>query len=177
MDDKRYAKKQTCFSHKELRFSIAFLATIALLAGIFLQNISTWLTRYYHLNALVLGVFLVVGYAIIVVLISIFFTHRLCGPFKRIEYEMKLISKGDLSRRLSVRTNDDLHIRNFITYANEFLDDFDAMRREYNYLSATATTRLDEIAAKLSEEKLDCKALKDEILGLRTRIHEFREKW
>lgn len=168
---------QRCFTARELQFTIALLTVIALLSGIFLQALSTTLINYYGFHSAFLGVFLVLGYAVIVLLLSVFFTHRLVGPFKRIEYEMRLISKGELSRRITTRANDDLHVRNFVTYANEFIANFEKMSKDYNILNSTVSKKLDELGAELSKDKFDCARLKIEIAALRQHIHEFREKW
>jgi signal transduction histidine kinase len=168
---------QRCFTARELQFTIALLTVIALLSGIFLQALSSALINYYGFHTAVLGVFLVLGYAVIVFLLSVFFTHRLVGPFKRIEYEMKLISKGELSRRITTRANDDLHVRNFVAYANEFIANFEKMSKDYNMLNSAVSKKLDELGAELSRDNFDCVRLKAEIADLREHIHKFREKW
>lgn len=178
-DLKRPHKKsrKTSFSAKELQLSIAVLTVMALLGGILLQSLATSLTSYYGVGTPLLGVLLIVGYVGIVVLIAIFFTHRLIGPFKRLEYEMKFISNGELARRLSVRTKDDLHIRNFVGYANHFIANFEAMSKEYNRLNSTVITKLDEITTELGKESYDCVQLQQEIHALQKKIREFREMW
>jgi len=108
--------KQRYFTARELQFSIALLVVLALLAGIFLQAVSSALISYYGMATPALGIMLVIGYVGIVVILAVFFTYRLIGPFKRLEYEMKLIQSGNLMKRLSVRSQDDLHIKNFIIY-------------------------------------------------------------
>ncbi|MBI5235038.1 MAG: hypothetical protein HY886_02185 [Deltaproteobacteria bacterium] len=175
--DIKRAVIQRCFSARELQFTIALLTIIALVSGIFLQALSAALITHYGLHAAFLGFFLVLGYVVIVLLLSVFFTHRLIGPFKRIEYEMKLISKGELSRRITTRANDDLHVKNFVGYANEFIANFENMSKDYNILNSTVSKKLDELGAELSKESFDCARLKDEIASLRQHIHEFREKW
>src|SRR3972149_2764698 len=148
--------KQAHFTAKELQLSIAVFTVIALLGGIVLQSGATYLISYYGLATPFLGIVLIVGYIGIVVLIAIVFTHRLVGPFKRLEYEMKLIKSGELSRRLSVRTKDDLHIRNFVKYANQFIASFEEMSKDYNSLNSAVSQKLREIEAELSRETYNC---------------------
>ena len=169
--------KQRYFMAKELQFSLAFVIVLALLGGIFLQAVSSALISYWELKTPFLGFFLIIGYAAIVVLLAVFFTHRLIGPFKRLEYEMKLVKDGNLSRRLSIRTHDDLHIRNFVRYVNSFLSRFEEMSAEYNRLNSTVITKLDMAVEELAKGRTDCPRLKEEIEQLRTQVREFREKW
>lgn len=168
---------QRYFIARELQFSLALIIVLALLAGIFLQAASSALISYWGLETTFLGFFLIAGYILIVVLLAVFFTHRLIGPFKRLEYEMKLIQSGDLDRRLSIRTQDDLHIRNFVKYVNSFVASFAEMSGEYNRLNSTVITKLDMVADELARGKTDCPHLKKEIDDLLKQVREFREKW
>jgi len=169
--------KQRYYMAKELQFSLALVIVLALLGGIFLQALSSALISYWQLETPFLGFFLIIGYVAIVVLLAVFFTHRLIGPFKRLEYEMKLIKTGNLSRRLSIRTQDDLHIRNFVRYINSFISRFEEMSGEYNRLNSTVMTKLDMVSEELSKGKVHCPGLKEEIDQLRKQVREFREKW
>lgn len=165
------------FAARELQLSIAVLAVLALLGGLVLQSVSKALTSHFGFATPVLGILLIIGYVAIVALLALFFAHRLVGPFRRLEFEMKKISDGEYDRRLTVRNKDDLHIKNFVAYANTFLSEFEAMSNEYNSLSALSMTKLKEIREKLESENIDCAKLKEEIISLEGRLHEFKEKW
>jgi methyl-accepting chemotaxis protein len=169
--------RQRYYMAKELQFSLALIIVLALLGGIFLQALSSALISYWGLKTAFLGFFLIIGYGGIVVLLAVFFTHRLIGPFKRLEYEMKLIKAGDLSKRFSIRTQDDLHIRNFVRYLNSFISRFEEMNGDYNRLTTTVISKLDMAAEELSRGDGDCPRLKEEIETLRKQVREFREKW
>jgi signal transduction histidine kinase len=168
--DKTEAKK--CFSSRELHYSVAFLIVVALLGGIVLQVFSSALTSRYGLKAPAVGAFLIIGYVALIILLPVFFTHRLIGPFKRLEYEMKLISGGDITKRLSIRSNDDLHVKNFIIYANEFIAGFDRMNEEHRRLSSLISSKMDDIALEISKERFDCERLKSEIRSLKAQLDE-----
>jgi len=173
MEKESHLKKtivQRCFSSREIQVTLALLTVVALLAGVFLQTVSSVIREHYGMGGVFVGAFLIIGYAVIVLLISIFFTHRLVGPFKRIEYEMKLISKGELSRRLSVRSNDDLHVRNFVAYANRFISTFEQMSKDSHAFNAAVSMKLSEISAELSKEKIDCEKLGAELLALQKQV-------
>ncbi|MBI1912562.1 MAG: methyl-accepting chemotaxis protein [Deltaproteobacteria bacterium] len=169
--------KQRYFVARELQFSIALLIVLALLGGITLQALSSALIDYFGLNTPILGIFLIFGYVGIIVLLAIFFTHRLVGPFKRLEYEMKLISAGDIAKRLTIRNKDDLHVRNFVKYTNEFISNFEEMSKEYNMLNSTVSKKIDEITQELAKDNFDCKKLSEELIVLQKQVHKFREKW
>lgn len=168
---------QRHFTSRDLQFSVALLIVLALLSGIFLQAFSSVLISYYGLNTAFLGVLLVVGYLMIVAILAVFFTHRMIGPFKRLEYEMKQISKGELARRLSIRSKDDLHIRKFVRYNNDLISKFEDLSKEYNRLNSAVSGKMEEITKELSKEKFDCDRVKEEIQALQKEIREFREKW
>lgn len=159
--------KQRYFSSRDLQFSIALLVVLALLAGIFLQAVSSALITWYGMSSPLLAVFLAAGYVGIVLLLAVFFTYRLVGPFRRLEYEMKLIQAGDLSKRLSVRTQDDLHIRNFINFVNSFVAGFEAAKKNEERLLVEILSRLERISGELDSGKGDpglCAELK-ELIG------------
>lgn len=167
---------QRYFAAKEIQFSIAMLTVLALLAGIFLQAISSALIGYWGFKTPMLGVLLIIGYIAIVIILAMFFTHRLIGPFKRLEYEMKLIAEGNTSKRLSIRTQDDLHIRNFVCYSNVFIDKFVKMSEEYDRLNSTVSNKMDEIAVELSKEQFNCEKIQGELRTLQRQIEELHLK-
>ncbi len=169
--------RQNYFVARELQFSIALLVVLALLGGVFLQTVSSSLINYYGLTTPSLGMFLILGYIILVVILSVIFTHRLVGPFKRLEYEMKLVGSGELGRRLTIRSKDDLHVRNFVRYTNDFIGNFEEMSRDYNKLNATITTKLNEISREMSKGDVNCALIQDEIKALNKQIHQLRERW
>lgn len=168
--------RQRYFVAKELQFSIALLTVIALLGGIFLQAVSSALIDYWGLQTPFLGVFLVIGYIVIVVVLAMFFSHRLVGPFKRLEYEMKFIADGNITKRLSIRGQDDLHIRNFVKYSNRFIDKFARMSQEYDALNSTVSKKMDEISVELSKDSVNCEKIQHELRTLQSQIEGLRAK-
>jgi len=174
--NKKTKFSQRYFVAKELQFSIAMLTVLALLGGIFLQAVSSALIDYWGFHTPMLGVFLIIGYVILVVILAMFFSHRLIGPFKRLEYEMKFLAGGDTSRRLSIRSQDDLHIRNFVKYANIFIDKFVKMSAEYDSLNTTVSKKMDEIAVELSKEPFNCEKIQGDLRTLQMQIEELQRK-
>jgi methyl-accepting chemotaxis protein len=169
--------RQRHFVARELQFTIALLVVLALLGGIFLQSITKVLTTHFGFEPTALGLFLIIGYIAIVVLLAVFFSHRLVGPFKRLEYEMKFIMAGELSKRLSVRAKDDLHVRNFIEEINDFVANFEEMSKEYSKLNSAVSTHIGRFIKELSEKDCDLEKIKEELKAVQIEIHKFREKW
>jgi methyl-accepting chemotaxis protein len=165
------------FAARNLQISVALIIVVSLLGGIFLQSISSILSLYFGLSTTTLSILLIIGYVLIIAFLAALFAYRFVGPFKRLEYEMKTISRGNFGKRLSLRTNDDLHIRSFVTFLNEFIDSFEEMSKEYNKISSTITSHLGEIEKKLDKEPSDCDEIKKNIKDLQRKIHEFRERW
>ncbi len=168
---------QRCFAAKELQMSVAVLAVIALLAGILLQSAVALIGARYNFGSSGTAVLLITGYAVIVAVIALVFTQRLVGPFRRLEYEMKLILKGEFSRRLTLRSNDEVHIKNFVRFVNQFLDDFDGMKGEYDKLNSTVSGKLVDVKKELSKDKFDCMALREDVAALEKKFQELRDKW
>ncbi len=169
--------RQKYFVARELQISIALLVIIALLGGIFLQSVSVALSGYLKLKTPTVGIFLAIGYIIIVTILSIVFTHRLVGPFKRLEYEMKLIKDGELSQRLYIRSKDDLHVRNFVQHVNDLISEFEEMSKAYSKLNSFVSTTLSEIIEELSRKECNKEELIERLEALQKEIHKHRERW
>ncbi|MBI2414115.1 MAG: hypothetical protein HYV24_13005 [Deltaproteobacteria bacterium] len=169
--------RQRYFCAKELQFSIALLIVLALLGGVFLQAISSLLSQYYGVDTPVLGILLIIGYISIVVLLAVFYTHRLIGPFVRLEYEMKMIAQGNVSKRLSLRAKDDLHIKNFVKYVNGFVCRCEDAKQGYDQLHASVSKRLDDVTREIAKgSDADCSMIQQEIQALQAEMKKFREK-
>ncbi|MEK6531826.1 MAG: hypothetical protein AABZ23_04960 [Deltaproteobacteria bacterium] len=166
------AETKRCFSARGLHYSIALLTVLALLGGILLQVASGALTSYFGFRAAAVGIVLIAGYVAIIVLLPVFFAHRLIGPFKRLEYEMRLVSSADLSKRLSIRSNDDLHVKNFIKYANEFIARFERMSDEHKRLNGLVSVKMSELADEISKDKFDCGKVKQELVELKKKLDD-----
>jgi len=169
--------KQSYFAAREIQATIAILVTVALLIGTLLLSASKGLSTYFGFKTIFLGIFLTAGYTAIIVFLAIFFSHRLVGPFKRLEYEMKIISKGELDRRLTIRTRDDLHVRNFVAYVNEFISNFEEMSKEYSKLNSTVSTQLGDIIKNIEKGEYNPGEIREALKSLQRHIHEFRERW
>lgn len=169
--------RQHYFVAKELQITIAVLVVLALLGGAFLQSVSTALSSYFGFATSALTVFLTVGYMAIVAFLAIFFAHRLLGPFKRLEYEMKTITGGELNKRLSVRAKDDLYVRSFVAHVNEFIGDFENMSKDYSGLHSALSAEFADIIRKIERGEHNPEEIKEAIKTFQKHIHNLREKW
>ena len=169
--------RQKYFVARELQLSIALLVIVALMGGIFLRYLATALTEYLEFETSILSILLVIGYVIIIGFLAIVFSHRLVGPFKRLEYEMRHVKVGELDKRLTVRTKDDLHVRNFVEQVNDMIGSFEDMSRAYNKLNSAISTGLARVVEDMNQEDFDCEKLKEELKDLQREIHKHRERW
>ena len=120
-------KRQRYFVAKELRTSIALIILWSLLATAFFTFFAKELGEKIG-NSSWLFILVMFGYIIIVIVLTMLFSHRLIGPFQRLKTEIKLIKAGDYHRRLNVRGSDDIYIRSFIYEVNEILDEFEEVQ-------------------------------------------------
>ncbi|HHL39573.1 MAG TPA: methyl-accepting chemotaxis protein [Deltaproteobacteria bacterium] len=176
-EKRKKSVRQRFFVSRELQLTIALLVIMAMLGAIFLQSLSRALAAYYGVQTPALGIFLILGYMAIVVFLAVFFSHRLIGPFKRLEYEMRLISSGELTRRLHVRGRDDIHVRNFVSNLNAFIEQAEEMSRSFNELHGALAARLAMLQRELARKDCDMECLKREVSEIQEMIHRFREKW
>jgi methyl-accepting chemotaxis protein len=169
--------RQRYFVARELQLSIALLVITALLGGIFLQSVAEALTKHIGLDTKVLGILMLIGYIIVVAFLAMVFSHRLVGPFKRLEFEMKHVKDGDLEKRLTVRTRDDQHVRNFVEHVNDMVSDFEHMNSGYNKLNSTISTGLGRMKEELAGDDVDCDKLRKSLKSLQKEVRRHKEKW
>ena len=173
--------RQKYFVSRELQLSIALLVTLVLLGGIFLQSVAAALTEYFEIDSPILGIVMVIGYIVIVAISSIVFSHRLVGPFKRLEYEVKHIRSGELDYRLSVRYKDDLYVRGFIDEVNGMIDEYEDLHISGSALNGELIIGLSKVTDSLStknisEGNIDYAAILGDIKHLQAKLHKFRDR-
>lgn len=102
-------------------------------------------------------------YLVLMLLISLYVSHRFAGPIYRFEKSAQAVGSGDLTHRVSLRTGDELM---------ELQEEFNGMvaglqslvQRDRN-LAARLSDRVEELARKAGDAALreDLKALKVEL--------------
>jgi signal transduction histidine kinase len=119
-------KRNKYFVSKELRLSIAVMLLWALLITGFFTYIVSGLGDKIGSNIL-LFIIIMIGYLAIIVLLTHYFSHRVLGPFLRLNTELRLIIAGNYHMRLNVRKNDDLSVRSFVDEVNKILSKHEEM--------------------------------------------------
>ncbi|MEC4686570.1 MAG: hypothetical protein VST71_12670 [Nitrospirota bacterium] len=176
MEKKKKKIRKRFFRHRELRFSIALMILWSLLAMAFL----TYLTRVLG-GKIEPGLFFFIivfaGYAVVVVFLTLFFTHRFVGPFERLKMEMRIILSGDYQRRLCVRNNDDVYIRSFISDVNRVLDELERMQLVKEEIHANIDSELLEIVSLLENRDVSREELRDAVIAFHERLNAlFKEQ-
>lgn len=173
--------RQKYFVAKELRISIALIILWSLLVTAFFTYFAKELgTRIGHGTPLF--IITVLGYAAIVAVLTLLFSHRLIGPFQRLKTEIRLILSGDYSRRLNVRQSDDIYIRSFIGQVNQLLEEIDKMHSCQDNMIREFDSELLSLLSVIEEKEHAKEQLREAVLLLhkklralqRTRLTDYR---
>jgi nitrogen fixation/metabolism regulation signal transduction histidine kinase len=114
------------FNLKEVRLSIAHIILWSLLTIGFFTYLTIEVGEKIERGPLYFFAVIVL-YIVILVILTMYFTHRFFGPFERLKMQMRVIRSGDHQLRLTVRTHDDIYIRSFILEANKLIDSLETM--------------------------------------------------
>lgn len=112
------------FSLKEVRLSIAHMVLWSLLTIAFFTYLFIEIGNKVERSPLYLLIIVTIYIAIVVVL-TMFFSHRFLGPFERLKTQMRIIQSGEHNKRLTVRRHDDIYIRSFIEEVNRLIDNLE----------------------------------------------------
>ncbi|MDA8173421.1 MAG: hypothetical protein M0018_02385 [Nitrospiraceae bacterium] len=132
--------KQKHFTSSALRYSILFIVMWSLGAGVVFITLAKLLGNM--VNREFLPFIIMAGYVALVLVLTLYFSHRLIGPFERLKMEMRLILGGDYSRRLHVRHRDDIYIKSFVEDVNKVIHELEMARGELEHLSHAAKSEL-----------------------------------
>ena len=111
-------------------------------------------------------------YLALMLLISVFVSHRFAGPIFRFEKSAQSVAKGDLTHRVALRTGDELM---------ELQDEFNAMiaglqvlvQKDRN-LAAHLAARVEEISKKLPE---GATAAREELASLKLELQHLTQSF
>lgn len=162
--------KQKYFVAKELRLSIAIIILWSLLVTAFFTYFAKELGEKIGSSNLLFAI-VMLGYVAIVVVLTLLFSHRLIGPFQRLQTDMRLIRAGDYHRRLHVRNSDDIYIRTFIKEVNNILEDFDKVHQNQDGMIKLLDSELVSIIALIAEGKTSQDKLRERILAVHEKIN------
>lgn len=161
--------RQKYFVTKELRLSIALIILWSLLITAFFTYFAKELSDQIG-HGILLFVIIMVGYMLIVIVLTMLFSHRLLGPFQRLKTEIRLIGVGDYHRRLNVRTNDDIYIRSFVTEVNNLLDDFEAMHKYRVNVNKEIDSELLKLLSEIESGDLPKYHLRERVMALHNKL-------
>jgi hypothetical protein len=140
---KKKKVRRKYFNLKELRLSVAHMILWTLLAVAFFTYLAIEIgSRIERSTSYFL--FVIAVYVIIVVVLTLFFTHRFIGPFERLKIQLRIIQSGNYDKRLTIREHDDLYIRSFVQEVNKLID---SLERKYSFKKSLR----DNIYSELSE--------------------------
>lgn len=102
-------------------------------------------------------------------LVTLFVSHRWAGPIYRFERSAQVVSTGDLSHRVSLRTGDDLM---------ELQDEMNAMIASLQRMVQKDRTLIDRLSGRLDEsiKQIPDNASGDDLERLRTDLKALREE-
>jgi hypothetical protein len=157
------------FSLKELRFSIAYMILWSLLAVVFFTYLTIYLGEKIE-QSLIYFLIVVTGYSIIVVILTLIFTHRFLGPFERLKTELRIIRSGYPQRRLSIRSHDDLYVRSFISEVDKLLDEYEKLHLFKEEFREKINSELSNINTLIKRKDVPNEELKEAILSLHKEV-------
>ena len=114
----------------------------------------------------------IVGFIVIIAIISIFVSHKIAGPVYRLEESTKMIASGDLTHRVHLRQGDEL---------GDLQDAFNAMSESLSkmvYKDREIIERLaqtgNNLRKKVDEEKITKESLEEITYELNSIIEELK---
>jgi len=173
MIERKIAQKY--FTPREVRFSIAMIILWSLLVTAFFTFIAVKLSANIGQSPWSY-VILIAGYAVIVIVLTMHFSHRFLGPFHRLKTEMRLIMAGDYQKRLKIRHKDDIYIRSFIIEANKMLDVLEKTHLCRKDILEYIDSEFSGIMTLVESEDTPRKKLKEALLSFRAKIKSLEQK-
>ncbi|MEE8329816.1 MAG: hypothetical protein V3R54_07800 [Thermodesulfovibrionia bacterium] len=159
------------FLARSLRLSIIFLILLSVVFTGFFVYLAEKLSGKIEpaiLFSILPLLFVILAVVSIVIIITLFFSHRLLGPFDRLKKEMELIKSGDYQRRLRLRSKDDKDLQSLITEINSGLDEFEKIHSSREKLLNELDSELSALLS--SDEEKD--ALKEKQSQAFLSLHE-----
>ena len=111
-------------------------------------------------------------YLIIMLLISLYVSHRFAGPIYRFEKSAQIVSSGDLTHRVSLRTGDEL-----LELQEEFngmLASLQALVQKDRNLAARVAERLEAVSRKLPD---GASSTRDELKSLQLELEHLTQSF
>ena len=170
-------KRQLQFKYIGLVFVSVLLASIIIGGDIYYNmykliatEVPSLAATASRLNAVILVKLML--YLGLMLLISVFISHRFAGPIYRFEKSAQAVAKGDLTHRVSLRTGDELL---------ELQEEFNAMiaglqvlvQKDRN-LAEHLAARVDEVAKKLPDSAA---AAREDLASLKLELQHLTQSF
>ena len=169
--EKKLKVRQKYFALNELRFSIAHLVLWALLSVAFFTYTAIEIGGKIERGP-VYFIIVVIGYALIVIILTLIFTQRFLGPFERLKTELKLIRTGNHHRRFHVRTKDDFYLRSFITEVNKVLEGLEEITGSKEELHKKINSELSNIKTIIERKEISKEELTEAVISFNKRVED-----
>ncbi|RJQ44025.1 MAG: hypothetical protein C4538_11130 [Nitrospiraceae bacterium] len=168
--------RQKYFVSREIRISIALIILWSLLVTAFFTYFAKELGDKIGHGSL-LFIIVMAGYIIIVVVLTMLFSHRLIGPFQRLKTEIRLIIAGEYARRLSVRKSDDVYIKSFINEVNKILTELERMHSYREGMAKQIDSELLGFISLIEEGETTKEKLREMVLSFHKKIKSLEKKF
>jgi hypothetical protein len=165
--NKKMKIRQRFFVPREIRISIALIVLWSFLAVGLLMYLTKELGVLVGGLGLVSFIVVITGYVLVVIILTISFSHRLFGPFKRLNIEIDEILKGNFHKRLRIRMKDDVQIRTFVSQVNRLLDELEEAHRFNGDFLVRIQSELTEALSQLNRGKITEEEIRDLFSSLR----------
>jgi methyl-accepting chemotaxis protein len=108
-------------------------------------------------------------YLALMLLISVFVSHRFAGPIFRFEKSAQIVAKGDLTHRVSLRTGDEL--MELQEEFNAMISSLQALVQKDRSLASRLAGLIDEVDKKLPEGS----AVREEMAALKRELQQLTQ--
>lgn len=168
--DKTPPVKQRFFTVRELRISLAMIILLSFLSAVVFMYLIKVFGDSLKEHSIMAFVLVMVGYAILVGVLTAIFTHRFIGPFERLRYEIGIILAGNYDKRLRIRRQDDAYVRAFIEDVNKVVLLLEESDSTSAGLQKDIYLELSSIINKMDSADPNVVKYKEELSKLRDRL-------
>jgi methyl-accepting chemotaxis protein len=168
--------RQRYFIPKEIRVSIAMLVLWSFLAVGFFIYLVKAIGGVLEGYGPIVFIAVLAGYAFIVALLTVVFSNRLIGPFKRLNSEIDTIIAGDFQRRLMIRDKDDIAVRTFVDQINRVIEKLEETRTQNEGFLVHVVSELSDMLGRVERKGLSREELRAELQAIHKELCSFIEQ-
>lgn len=162
--------KQRFFTARELRISLAMIILLSFLSAVVFMYLIKVFGDSLKEHSVMAFVLVMIGYAILVGVLTAIFTHRFIGPFERLRYEIGVILAGNYDKRLRIRRQDDAYVRAFVEDVNKVVSLLEESDLNSVGIRKDIYMELSSITNKMDIDDPNILKYKEELSRLRERL-------